>query len=527
MSAELPPPAFTLRALLDRVLADAPLKALGTTLGMTGFFVLYFAVQNHPLFPVTTVPETWLDHALGFQAWSLLPYFSLWFYISLVPALLVDRRQILGFAAGCAVLAAAGLALFLLWPTSVTAPAIDWSLHPGFSFLKQADAAGNACPSLHAAFAVFTALWFARLLPALGAGRLVQAANLLWAALIVYSTLGTKQHVALDALCGAILGAWVAALNLAALPPPPGTPSLRRPLFTAVAVIKISALLLWTSGIPFGFCLALFLSGGALVLHQIFVPHAGELVRVRTRFTPSDSTPSPHAPASPPAPSASSPSVSRASRVNPEFSQSMIDNAAGGGAREIWLTLDDGPDPDDTPRILDLLDRHQARATFFLVGQRAARHPALVSEISRRGHEIAHHSHTHPVADFWCAGPARTARELDRALAVFAAALPAGTPPPRRFRAPVGFKNLFLAPALRARGLDCVGWTLRGGDTFARDPAAVAARVARRLVPGAIILLHEGPPLRPAVRVAALAAVLDLLRACDYRAVIPPAEALR
>lgn len=485
MNANPPPPkpAFTLPNLHRRAMVDAPRKALCSALGMAVFFFLYFVIQNNPLFAVTTLAESWLDDLVGFQPWGLVPYLSLWLYITLVPAFLVERRQLLGFAAGAVALAAIGLGAFLLWPTAVPPPDIDWSLYPGFEFLKTTDATGNACPSLHVAYAVFTALWFARLLPLLGAGPVVQCANLLWAGLITFSTLATKQHVAIDALFGAILGAWVGSLNLHAYPPEPGAPSLRRPLFISVATIKLSAVLLWSIGLPLGLCLALFISAGALVLHQIFVAGAGELVRVRTRFTPS-------------APD----------------------------AREVWLTLDDGPDPDDTPRLLDLLDQHHARATFFLIGERAARHPALVAEIARRGHEVAHHTHTHPCAAFWCATPARIHRELDAALAAFAAA---GTPPPRRFRAPVGIKNLFLAPALATRGLDCIGWSIRGADTFAKTPDTVAARVARRLRPGAIILLHEGPPVRPEVRVAAIASVLDLLHARGYRAVIPPAAALR
>lgn len=497
-----PPHAFTPRALHRLVLTDAPLKALGTTVGMTLFFVLYFAVQNNPVFPVTILPESWFDHLVGFQPWGLVPYLSLWFYLSLAPALLTDRRQLLGFAAGSAVLAAIGLTIFLLWPTAVPPPDIDWSRYPGFEFLKTADATGNACPSLHVAYAIFTALWFARLLPQLGAGLIVQTANLLWAGLIVFSTLATKQHVALDALCGAILGAWIGSLNLHACPPAPGAPSLRRPLFISVAVIKLSAVLLWSIGLPFGLCLALFLSAGALVLHQMFAPGAGELVRTRTRFTPS-------------APD----------------------------AREVWLTIDDGPDPDDTPRILDLLDQHRARATFFLIGQRASQHPALVAEIARRGHEVGHHTHTHPIATFWCATPARIRRELDDALPALAATSPSETlgighwsliipgglsrpSPPLRFRAPVGIKNLFLAPALATRGLDCIGWSIRGADTFAKTPASVAARVVRRLRPGAIILLHEGPPLRPSVRVEAIRQILEQTTAQGYRFTIPNPDRL-
>ena len=117
------PPSFTFREFLRRARVDAPLKALGTTLGMTGFFVLYFAVLRHPLFPVTLVPETWLDRVVGFHPWSLLPYFSLWFYLSLVPAVITDRRQLVGYAAGSAGLSAIGLSIFVLWPSAIAAPA--------------------------------------------------------------------------------------------------------------------------------------------------------------------------------------------------------------------------------------------------------------------------------------------------------------------------------------------------------------------------------------------------------------------
>ncbi len=480
MSAPPRPPVFFLRELLRRAATDAPLKAFGTAAGMAGFFLLYFAIQNHPFFPVILVPGTWLDRLIPFQPWTLAPYASLWLYVSLVPALTPDRRQLLGFAGGAFTLAALGLASFVLWPTAVAAPDIDWARHAGFAFLKQADATGNACPSLHAAFAAFCALWLARLLPGLGAGRGVQTLNLLWAALIVYSTLGTKQHVALDALAGVTLGAWVASLNFAALPSPPAAPFTRLPLLSAIIVLKLCAILLGTSGLPLAPALALFLGAGFLLLIHLLHPDARELVPVRTCFAPSSP-----------------------------------------GAREVWLTIDDGPDPEDTPRLLDLLDRHEARATFFLIGERAARHPALVAEIARRGHEIGHHTHTHPARSFWFAPPARVRRELDDCLASLAAAGAEPAIRPARFRPPVGIKNVFLAPALAARGLECVGWSIRSHDTFARDPDEVAARVARRLRPGAIILLHEGPPLRAAVRVAALAAVLDLLRERGYRAVVP------
>ena len=190
---------------------------------------------------------------------------------------------------------------------------------------------------------------------------------------------------------------------------------------------------------------------------------------------------------------------------------------------EIWLTIDDGPDEYDTPRIMDLLDRHRARATFFLIGARAERFPQLVAEIVRRGHEVGHHTQTHPMGTFWCATPARVRAELDDALA---ALRPAGASP-RWFRAPVGIKNPFLAGMLELRGLRCVGWSVRGLDAVGRDPARAASRVMRVVRPGSIVLMHEGPGLDRRMRVRAIELVLDGLASRGIACVLPEAGQLR
>jgi membrane-associated phospholipid phosphatase len=134
--------------------------------------------------------------------------------VSLAPALLIDRRELVSYGLAWVGLSVIGLGLFLVWPTVVPLAAEDWARHPAFAFLKAADAAGNACPSLHVAFAVFSALWFVRLLRQMGAGRGLRALNWLWCAGILYSTVATRQHVALDVLAGAALGAAVAVVHL-------------------------------------------------------------------------------------------------------------------------------------------------------------------------------------------------------------------------------------------------------------------------------------------------------------------------
>lgn len=214
-----PSPAGWLRRCGPRLLVFWLPKMLGTTLGMTAFFIAYFWVLHHPQGPVTVMPLTFIDRLIGFQPAALPLYLSLWIYVSLAPALVVDRRELLSYGVAAAALSVFGLALFVFWPTAVPPADVDWKQHPGFAFLKAADASGNACPSLHVAFAVFTAAWFERLLRKLSAGRFARALNWLWCLGILYSTLATRQHVSLDVLTGAALGAAVAAAHLRWLRP--------------------------------------------------------------------------------------------------------------------------------------------------------------------------------------------------------------------------------------------------------------------------------------------------------------------
>jgi peptidoglycan/xylan/chitin deacetylase (PgdA/CDA1 family) len=183
--------------------------------------------------------------------------------------------------------------------------------------------------------------------------------------------------------------------------------------------------------------------------------------------------------------------------------------AAGARRGEIAVTLDDGPDPDVTPAVLDLLDAHGARATFFCIAERARRHPALCREIVRRGHAVENHSlrHSHR---FSFLGPAGFAREIGAAQAMLAEIT--GTRP-RYFRAPAGLRNPLLDPVLQKLDLRLVSWTRRGYDTLQRRAEPVLARLARSLAPGDILLLHDGnaarmPDGRPVV-LSVLPALLE------------------
>lgn len=184
---------------------------------MWGFFTAYFYLLKNPAFPVTTMPLTALDIAVSFQPGALILYATLWLYVALPPAFQANRRDLIYYGLAVAVLCATGLACFLFWPTAIPAVNVDWEYYYGFPILKGVDAAGNACPSLHVATAVFSGIWLNRQLSEIDAPRLARIFNWIWCGGIVYSTLATKQHVALDMVAGAALGALAAVLSLALL----------------------------------------------------------------------------------------------------------------------------------------------------------------------------------------------------------------------------------------------------------------------------------------------------------------------
>ncbi|MGZ5022398.1 MAG: polysaccharide deacetylase family protein [Chthoniobacterales bacterium] len=194
--------------------------------------------------------------------------------------------------------------------------------------------------------------------------------------------------------------------------------------------------------------------------------------------------------------------------------------------REVWITIDDGPSLAHTLKMLDLLEQFDARATFFVIGENAEAHPHLVTEILTRGHAMANHTQTHPSGSFWCAGPARVRREIDRCAAHLRT-----TPerPALFFRAPAGMKNPFGHPALMRRGMGLIGWTVRGLDTALRNPARVAARIDKKAEPGAIVLLHEGQQTKrdPDFAPRCLELTLQRLTNRGYRFVIPHPDQLR
>ena len=181
-------------------------KATGTAAFMGIFFYSYFAVLHSPIGAVTIMPLTWADDWIAFWPPAFYLYASLWVYTALVPALQPSLLRLVAYGCGIGSLCLSALVIFSFFPTAVPYEFSSWFTDPSLSLLRSLDQAGNACPSLHVATAVFTAMAMKQLLRDLEAPPWVKQASWLWCGLIVYSTMAIKQHVLWDVLAGMVLG---------------------------------------------------------------------------------------------------------------------------------------------------------------------------------------------------------------------------------------------------------------------------------------------------------------------------------
>lgn len=182
--------------------------------------------------------------------------------------------------------------------------------------------------------------------------------------------------------------------------------------------------------------------------------------------------------------------------------------------RVVALTFDDGPDPQITPALLDLLRTRGVRATFFWIGEAVLRNPDLARRAAAEGHLLGNHSFSHRHGTNFLR-VRRLRDDIANAQAAFKTAT--GTPP-LWFRPPMGLTNPRVFRVARELGLRVVGWTARGLDQEERDPKRVVRRLTSRLKPGAVFVLHdganEGGCLLPAV-----SSLIDKLEARGYQAV--------
>lgn len=186
--------------------------------------------------------------------------------------------------------------------------------------------------------------------------------------------------------------------------------------------------------------------------------------------------------------------------------------------RLVALTIDDGPHPKFTPRILQILDRYHAKATFFMIGAQMARYPDLVREVEARGHVIGNHTFTHP-RDLRRCSEAQVVRELDRCeqeirmLTGERCSL---------FRPPRGRIDAAKLAIAEGRGYRVIDWTVSADNHQAGTPEAMAARILQRLSPGMIILVHEGTIPSREKDVRAIELIVPGLLERGYRLVTVP-----
>jgi peptidoglycan-N-acetylglucosamine deacetylase len=159
---------------------------------------------------------------------------------------------------------------------------------------------------------------------------------------------------------------------------------------------------------------------------------------------------------------------------------------------EVAITIDDGPDPEVTPKVLSQLATYGARASFFCVGERVERYRELAQEIVRCGHAVENHSQRHRHI-FSLLGPRGIEAEIARAQDSIARVTGSS---PRFFRAPAGLRNPFLEPVLCHMQLRLATWTRRGFDTVSGNADTVYRRLIDSLQGGDILLLHDANAAR-------------------------------
>lgn len=177
----------------------------------------------------------------------------------------------------------------------------------------------------------------------------------------------------------------------------------------------------------------------------------------------------------------------------------------------VSLTFDDGPDPVQTPKVLQILKEYQVTACFFCIGQKVKGNEALLKRMVAEGHTIGNHSYTHS-GRF----PLYRLSKMKKDLQTCQYALEQVTSQPITFfRPPFGVTNPTIAKAIRQLGYIPIGWNIRTMDTCQKDTSRILRRIRKRLTPGSIILLHDRMPDSDQL----VREILDLLKEQGYTVV--------
>ena len=196
----------TIAGLADRIKTELALKLGLLVILYPLVFLPYFFLQRHHFFPATTMSFGWFDRLIPFSDQAVWPYFSIYLLLPVGPLFMDRRYQLLRYAAGVALLSLIADLIFLCWPTACPRPHVA-GVNTVYGLLIAVDSSFNAFPSLHAAFAVYSALCAGLVLRELGSHRVWRLGIWFWAFLILYATLATRQHVVVDVIAGSAIGA--------------------------------------------------------------------------------------------------------------------------------------------------------------------------------------------------------------------------------------------------------------------------------------------------------------------------------
>ncbi len=187
------------------------------------------------------------------------------------------------------------------------------------------------------------------------------------------------------------------------------------------------------------------------------------------------------------------------------FGRTFIGN---GNRRQLALTFDDGPNDPWTGRLLEVLERHSVKATFFMIGRYVALRPGVARDVAAAGHAIGNHTYTHPNLIF--ASRTQLRMQVEECHRVLHDEAGVDT---RLFRPPHGGRRPDVLREVRGMGLETVMWSATGYDWNTPDPAVIEANIMRQVRGGDVLLLHDGGHLGLGTdRSATIAATDRLLR---------------
>lgn len=198
-------PAITWRSLADRLQAHWALKLILLVVLNFSVYGPYIFLQHHHFFPTITMRPTFFDRAIPFWPWTVSFYLSISLLMPIGPFLMNQREQILRYAAGILLIGLLANVVFVFWPTVCPRPE-SGGTDVIYQALVSVDQPFHAFPSLHAAFAIYSALCGILVFRELGWPSAGSAGLWLWVLLILCATLTTKQHVVADLIAGSVLG---------------------------------------------------------------------------------------------------------------------------------------------------------------------------------------------------------------------------------------------------------------------------------------------------------------------------------